>query len=99
MTLTLHEFGERVFGRAVIYLLKPFDLTMEQAKARAAREIASEYRIKNARLKKRAPVMSMPAPAPDDSGVESVRLPTKPAMHSNVKPATCSDPKPAGVPI
>jgi len=28
-----------------------------------------------------------------------LRIPTKPAMHSNVKPATCSDPKPAGVPI
>jgi hypothetical protein len=28
-----------------------------------------------------------------------VRIPMKPAMHSNVKPATCSDPKPAGVPI
>jgi hypothetical protein len=28
-----------------------------------------------------------------------VRIPTKPAMHSNMKPATCSDPKPAGVPI
>jgi hypothetical protein len=28
-----------------------------------------------------------------------VRIPTKPAMHSNVKPATCSDLKPAGVPI
>ena len=29
----------------------------------------------------------------------SVRIPTKPAMHSNMKPATCSDPKPATVPI
>jgi len=28
-----------------------------------------------------------------------LRIPTKPAMHSNVKPATCSDPKAAGVPI
>ena len=28
-----------------------------------------------------------------------VRIPTKPAMHSNLKPATCSDLKPAGVPI
>jgi hypothetical protein len=28
-----------------------------------------------------------------------VRIPTKPAMHSNMKPATCSDPKPASVPI
>ena len=28
-----------------------------------------------------------------------LRIPTKPAMHSNMKPATCSDPKPAGVPI
>jgi hypothetical protein len=28
-----------------------------------------------------------------------VRIPTKPAMHSNMKPATNSDPKPAGVPI
>jgi hypothetical protein len=28
-----------------------------------------------------------------------LRIPTKPAMHSNLKPATCSDPKPAGVPI
>ena len=29
----------------------------------------------------------------------SVRIPTKPAMHSNLKPATYSDLKPAGVPI
>ncbi|HMG18265.1 MAG TPA: hypothetical protein VK573_06035, partial [Gemmatimonadales bacterium] len=29
----------------------------------------------------------------------NVRIPTKPAMHSNLKPATCSDPKPAGVAI
>jgi hypothetical protein len=28
-----------------------------------------------------------------------VRIPTKPAMHSNVKPATFSDPKPAAIPI
>ena len=28
-----------------------------------------------------------------------LRIPTKPAMHSNLKPATCSDLKPAGVPI
>ena len=28
-----------------------------------------------------------------------VRIPTKPAMHSNLKPATDSEPKPAGVPI
>ena len=28
-----------------------------------------------------------------------VRIPTKPAMHSNLKPATCSDAKPAGIPI
>jgi hypothetical protein len=28
-----------------------------------------------------------------------LRIPTKPAMHSKMKPATCSDPKPAGVPI
>ncbi|KAF0120688.1 MAG: hypothetical protein FD148_3448, partial [Methylocystaceae bacterium] len=28
-----------------------------------------------------------------------VRIPTKPAMHSNMKPATYSNPKPAGVPI
>jgi hypothetical protein len=27
----------------------------------------------------------------------SVRIPTKPATHSNMNPATCSDPKPAGV--
>jgi hypothetical protein len=35
-------------------------------------------------------------------GIEAIpclRIPTKPAMHSNLKPATCSDPKPAGVPI
>ena len=31
--------------------------------------------------------------------VNNVRIPMKPAMHSNLKPATCSDPKPAGVPI
>jgi len=28
-----------------------------------------------------------------------VRIPTKPAMHSNVKPATHSETKPATVPI
>ena len=28
-----------------------------------------------------------------------LRIPTKPAMHSNLKPATCSDAKPAGIPI
>jgi len=28
-----------------------------------------------------------------------MRIPTKPAMHSNLKPATYSDAKPAGVPI
>ena len=28
-----------------------------------------------------------------------LRIPTKPAMHSNMKPATRSDPKPATVPI
>jgi len=28
-----------------------------------------------------------------------LRIPTKPAMHSNLKPATYSDLKPAGVPI
>jgi hypothetical protein len=26
-----------------------------------------------------------------------MRIPTKPATHSNMNPATCSDPKPAGV--
>jgi hypothetical protein len=31
--------------------------------------------------------------------LRTMRIPTKPAMHSNLKPATCSDPKPAGVPI
>ena len=31
--------------------------------------------------------------------VDPLRIPTKPAMHSKMKPATCSDPKPAGVPI
>jgi len=30
---------------------------------------------------------------------QMVRIPTKPAMHSNLKPATCSDAKPAGIPI
>ena len=29
----------------------------------------------------------------------SVRIPTKPAMHSNLKPATYSNAKPAGLPI
>jgi hypothetical protein len=33
------------------------------------------------------------------TNLPTVRIPTKPAMHSNLKPATCSDPKPAGVPI
>jgi len=28
-----------------------------------------------------------------------MRIPTKPAMHSDLKPATYSDAKPAGVPI
>jgi len=28
-----------------------------------------------------------------------VRIPMKPAMHSNRKPATCSDAKPAAIPI
>ena len=34
-------------------------------------------------------------------GVEGlkVRIPTKPAMHSNMKPAIYSNPKPVGVPI
>ena len=32
-------------------------------------------------------------------GRQQVRIPTKPAMHSNMKPATDSDPKPASVPI
>ena len=32
-------------------------------------------------------------------GWSPVRIPTKPAMHSNWKPATCSDLKPAGIPI
>jgi hypothetical protein len=31
--------------------------------------------------------------------LDPVRIPTKPAMHSKMKPATCSDLKPAGVPI
>ena len=29
----------------------------------------------------------------------SLRIPTKPAMHSNMKPATDSEVKPAGIPI
>jgi hypothetical protein len=33
------------------------------------------------------------------AGGSELRIPMKPAMHSNLKPATCSDPKPAGVPI
>jgi hypothetical protein len=39
-----------------------------------------------------------PIPA-DRAECWSERKGTKPAMHSNLKPATCSDPKPAGVPI
>jgi hypothetical protein len=31
--------------------------------------------------------------------VAELRIPTKPAMHSNLKPATYSDLKPASVPI
>jgi transposase len=31
--------------------------------------------------------------------LDEVRIPTKPAMHSNMKPATYSDLKPASVPI
>jgi hypothetical protein len=34
-----------------------------------------------------------------DLANSEVRIPTKPAMHSNLKPATCSDAKPAGIPI
>ena len=34
-----------------------------------------------------------------DPKQSQLRIPMKPAMHSNLKPATCSDPKPAGVPI
>ena len=30
---------------------------------------------------------------------DEMRIPTKPAMHSNMKPATYSDPKPARLPI
>jgi hypothetical protein len=30
---------------------------------------------------------------------EASGIPMKPAMHSNLKPATCSDPMPAAVPI
>jgi hypothetical protein len=30
---------------------------------------------------------------------DGLRVPTKPAMHSNLKPATYSDVQPAGVPI
>jgi hypothetical protein len=30
---------------------------------------------------------------------ERVRIPMKPATHSKRKPATCSDLKPAGIPI
>jgi len=33
------------------------------------------------------------------NGVAWVRIPTKPAMHSNLKPATYTDLKPATVPI
>jgi hypothetical protein len=29
----------------------------------------------------------------------NLRIPTKPAMHSNLKPATYSNVKPAGIPI
>ena len=35
----------------------------------------------------------------DYDTIKQLRIPTKPAMHSNVKPATFSDPKPAGLPI
>jgi hypothetical protein len=28
------------------------------------------------------------------NSTDNLRIPTKPAMHSNLKPATCSDPKP-----
>ena len=34
-----------------------------------------------------------------DALQRAVRIPTKPAMDSNRKPATCSDLKPASVPI
>ena len=36
---------------------------------------------------------------PIDAAVDTVRIPTKPARHSNRQPATDSDLKPAGVPI
>jgi hypothetical protein len=39
------------------------------------------------------------AATPSEAILPTLRIPTKPAMHSNMKPATCSDPKPAGVPI
>ena len=41
-------------------------------------------------------------PMPDRTAranARKLRIPTKPAMHSKLKPATCSDVKPAGVPI
>jgi hypothetical protein len=36
---------------------------------------------------------------PVERTADGLRIPMKPAMHSNLKPATCSDPKPARVPI
>jgi hypothetical protein len=39
------------------------------------------------------------APAACQTARDCMRIPTKPAMHSNVKPATFSDPKPAAIPI
>jgi hypothetical protein len=38
-------------------------------------------------------------PSPLRLTLTFVRIPTKPAMHSNIKPATYSDPKPATIPI
>jgi hypothetical protein len=35
----------------------------------------------------------------DIQKIRTLRIPTKPAMHSNMKPATYSDPKPATIPI
>ena len=40
-----------------------------------------------------------PLTDPELATLCKVRIPTKPAMHSNLMPATCSDAKPAGIPI
>jgi hypothetical protein len=58
-------------------------------------ESHSENRIRSGRVRVSDPEETLDLA----SFREGLRIPTKPAMYSNLMPATCSDPKPAGVPI